>query len=79
LLLDLLALLVLFGAQVLQFLLMLLLELRVHVIRIARARHGRPVIVDLRIARVWRRIARFVGRARLRRIVRRARPIRIGL
>lgn len=62
LLLDPLALLVLFGTHILKFLLVLLFELRVDgariasVARIVRARNRRPIIVDLAIPIVRRRV-----------------------
>ena len=75
LLLDFLALLVLFGAQILNLLLVLLFELRVGVVigavRIAWPRKRRTVVVGLGIARVWRCVPRPIARIHL--------AIRIGL
>jgi len=67
LLLDPLALLVLFGTQILKFLLVLLFELRVDgariasVARIVRARRRRPVVVAFGIARVCGSVARRIA------------------
>jgi len=77
LLLDPLALLILFGAKILKFLLVLLFELRIDgarvasVARIVRARHRRTVVVDLAVAWIRGWIARLIRIGRLVDLVRR--------
>lgn len=88
LLFDFLAFLVLFQAQILELLLMLLVELRIRIARIVRARSRRPVVVAARIrliraALVCRNVVRAIRIACVRvwrRVVgRRIRSIRISL